>query len=152
MSDTLQRASWDEHPVLLGTGFELHKPKGERELHAVRALQTLKFGWEVVLEVNGVLGAGRLRIEQTATEITMTDENAPGRVERYRIAGAESTNSPKAEGTRSTAQWQGNKLVLINGTTAASGVTNARTMTLSVTNDGKELTTETDAQGKMENR
>ena len=89
-----------------------------------------------------------LRIEQTATEITMTDENAPGRVERYRIAGAESTNSPKAEGTRSTAQWQGNKLVLINGTTAASGVTNARTMTLSVSNDGKELTTETDAQGK----
>ena len=93
-------------------------------------------------------GGGRLRIEQTATEMTITDENARGRVERYRISGAESTNSAKVGGTQSTAQWQGNKLVLTSGATAASGVTNARTMTLSVSNDGKELTTETDAQGK----
>jgi hypothetical protein len=93
-------------------------------------------------------GAGRLRIEQTATEITMTDENAPGRVERYRIGGAESTNSPKVAGTRSTAEWQGNKLVLTTVSTAASGAASGRTMTLTVSNDGKELTTETDAQGK----
>jgi hypothetical protein len=53
MSDTLQRASWDGHPVSIGTGFELHKPKGERELRAVCSLQTHRFGWEVVLEVNG---------------------------------------------------------------------------------------------------
>ena len=55
MFGALERAAWDGHPVPLGTGFELHKPEGDRELHAVRALQTLKFGWEVVLEVNGFL-------------------------------------------------------------------------------------------------
>jgi hypothetical protein len=44
MSDTLQRASWDGHPVSIGTGFELHKPKGERELRAVCSLQTHRFG------------------------------------------------------------------------------------------------------------
>jgi len=55
MSTTLQRTVWDGHPVSLGTGCALHKPKGDRELHAVCSLQTHKFGWEVVLEVNGLL-------------------------------------------------------------------------------------------------
>ena len=27
MSNTLRRASWDGHPVSLGTGFELHKQR-----------------------------------------------------------------------------------------------------------------------------
>jgi hypothetical protein len=53
MSNTVQRAVWDGHPVSLGSGFELHKPRGERELHAVCTLQTHLFGWEIVLEVNG---------------------------------------------------------------------------------------------------
>jgi hypothetical protein len=35
---TLQRAVWDGHPVSLGVGFELRKPKSERELHAVCSL------------------------------------------------------------------------------------------------------------------
>jgi hypothetical protein len=52
---TLQRAVWDGHPVPLGIGFELHKPKGERVLQAVCCLQTHIFGWELLLEVNGLL-------------------------------------------------------------------------------------------------
>jgi hypothetical protein len=61
MSDTLQRAIWDGHPVPLGTGFEVHKTKGdERELHAVCSLQTNLFGWELVLEVNGLLSRSQV--------------------------------------------------------------------------------------------
>ena len=60
MSDTLQRALWDGHPVSLGTGFELHKPKGERELHAVCSLHTHRLGWELVLEVNGLLSRSQV--------------------------------------------------------------------------------------------
>ena len=52
---TSQRAVWDGHPVSLGVGFELRKPKGDRELHAVCSLQTHRFGWEIVIEVNGLL-------------------------------------------------------------------------------------------------
>ena len=60
MSDTLQRASWEGHPVSLSTGFELHKLKAKRELHAICSLQTHKFGWEVVLEVNGLLSRSQV--------------------------------------------------------------------------------------------
>ena len=60
MSDTLQRASWDGHPVSLGTGFELHKLKAERDLRAVCSLQTHVLGWEVVLEVNGMLSRSQV--------------------------------------------------------------------------------------------
>ena len=59
-STTLQRAIWDGHPVSLGKGFELHKRKGERQLHAVCSLQTHVFGWEVVLEVNGLLSRSQV--------------------------------------------------------------------------------------------
>ena len=48
---TLQRAVWDGHPVWLGLGFELRKPKGERELRAVCSLQTDQLGWKLWLEV-----------------------------------------------------------------------------------------------------
>ena len=57
---TLQREFWDGHPVSLGTGFELRKRKGERELHAVCSLQTHVVGWEVVLEVNGLLSRSQV--------------------------------------------------------------------------------------------
>jgi hypothetical protein len=60
MSDTLQRASWDGHPVSLGTGFELHKPKRDRDLHAVCSPQTHRFGWEVMLEVNLLLSRSQV--------------------------------------------------------------------------------------------
>jgi hypothetical protein len=60
MSDVLQRTTWDGHPVSLGVGFELHKPKGECELHAVCSLQTHRFGWEVVLEVQGLLSRSQV--------------------------------------------------------------------------------------------
>ena len=93
-------------------------------------------------------GAGRLRIEQTATEITMTDENAPGRVERYRIVRRGVHQQREGQGDPEHCAVAGEQTCADNGATAASGVTNARTMTLSVSNDGKELTTETDAQGK----
>jgi hypothetical protein len=57
---TIQRASWDGHPVPLGTGFELRKPKGERELCAVCSLQTHQLGWELRLEVNGLLSRSQV--------------------------------------------------------------------------------------------
>jgi hypothetical protein len=57
---TLQRAVWDGHPVALGVGFELRKPKSERELHAVCSLQTHRFGSEVVLSVNGLLSRSQV--------------------------------------------------------------------------------------------
>ena len=60
MSDVLQRTTWDGHPASLGVGFELHKPKGEREVHAVCSLQTHRFGWEVVLEVQGLLSRSQV--------------------------------------------------------------------------------------------
>ena len=52
---TLQREFWDGHPVALGTGFWLRKRKGDRELRAVCSLQTHQLGWEIRLEVQGLL-------------------------------------------------------------------------------------------------
>jgi hypothetical protein len=57
---TLQRAVWDGHPVSLGIGFELHKRKSERELHAVCSLQTHQLGFELRLEVNGLLSRSQV--------------------------------------------------------------------------------------------
>jgi hypothetical protein len=45
---------------LASTGFELYKPKGGRELHAVCSRQTHVLGWEVVLEVNGMLSRSQV--------------------------------------------------------------------------------------------
>jgi hypothetical protein len=59
-STTLQRAIWDGHPVTLGTGFELRKRKGDRELRAVCSLQTHQLGFELVLEVNGLLSRSQV--------------------------------------------------------------------------------------------
>ena len=55
---TLQREFWDDHPVTLGTGFELRK--GSRELRAVCSLQTHQLGWELTLEVNGLLSRSQV--------------------------------------------------------------------------------------------
>ena len=60
MSNTLQRASWDGNSVPPGTGFELRKPKGDRELRAVCSLQTHRFGWGVMIEVNGLLSRSQV--------------------------------------------------------------------------------------------
>jgi hypothetical protein len=60
MSTTLQRAVWDGHPVPLGTGFELHRPKAGRELCAVCLVQTHLFGYELRLEVNGLLSRSQV--------------------------------------------------------------------------------------------
>ena len=57
---TLQREFWDGHPVSLGTGFELHKRKGDRELRAVCSLQAHQLGFELVLEVNGLLSRSQV--------------------------------------------------------------------------------------------
>jgi hypothetical protein len=60
MANALQREFWDGHSVPLGTGFELHKRKGERELHAVCSLQTHQLGWELRLEVQGLLSRSQV--------------------------------------------------------------------------------------------
>jgi hypothetical protein len=70
---TLQREFWDGHPVSLGHGFELRKRKGERELHAVCSLQTHVLGWEVVLEVNGLLS--RSQVCRSRDEVLDTCEH-----------------------------------------------------------------------------
>ena len=57
MSDTLQRPFWDGHPVPLGDAFEMLKSKNGRSLHAVCALRSHQFGWELVLEVNRLVDA-----------------------------------------------------------------------------------------------
>jgi hypothetical protein len=51
---TLQRTIWDGHPVSLGTGFELRKRKGARELHAVCRLESHLLGWQLFLETEGL--------------------------------------------------------------------------------------------------
>jgi hypothetical protein len=60
MSTTPQRAVWDGHPVPLGTGFQLHRPKAGRELCAVCLLQTHQLGWELRLEVQGLLSRSQV--------------------------------------------------------------------------------------------
>ena len=56
---TLQREFWDGHPVTLGTGFELRKRKGDRELHAICSLQNHQLEFELVLEETGYSRAPR---------------------------------------------------------------------------------------------
>ena len=65
--NTPQRAVWDGHPVALGNAFELRKPKGLRELHAVCCLDPHRCGYELRLEVNGLMW-------RTLTMLTMKFE------------------------------------------------------------------------------
>ena len=60
MSGVLRREFWDGHQVPLGNAFELRKPKGKRDLYAVRSLRSHQFGWEPVLEVNGLLSRSQV--------------------------------------------------------------------------------------------
>ena len=70
---TLQREFRDGHPVSLGKGFELRKRKGDRELRAVCSLQTHQLGFELVLEVNGVLS--RSQVCRSRDEVLDTCEH-----------------------------------------------------------------------------
>ncbi len=60
MSTTIQRAVWDGNPVPLGIGFTLKKPKASRELTAICALWSHHLGWELRLEVNGLLSRSQV--------------------------------------------------------------------------------------------
>ena len=71
--NTLQREFWDGHPVTLGTGFQLRKRRGDRELRAVCSLQTHQLGFELVLEVNGLLS--RSQICRSRDEVLDTCES-----------------------------------------------------------------------------
>ena len=57
MSTPIQRSVWDGHPVSLGTGFTLTRPKAGRELTATCGLWSHQLGWELRLEVNGLISA-----------------------------------------------------------------------------------------------
>ena len=71
MSDTLQRAFWDGHPVPLGNAVEMLKTKNGRSLHAVCALRSHQFGWELVLEVNRLLARSQVcRSEDEVVDVT----------------------------------------------------------------------------------
>ena len=48
------------HSRLARHGLRAAQAKGGSELHAVCSLQTHKFGWEVVLEVNGLLSRSQV--------------------------------------------------------------------------------------------
>jgi hypothetical protein len=60
MSTTLQRSVWDGHPMPLGNAFEMGNRKGARELHAVCRLESHLFGWQLVLEVGGLLSRSQV--------------------------------------------------------------------------------------------
>jgi hypothetical protein len=58
--DTVLRVNGDGHPVTLGKTFAVNKRKGDRILQAVCALQTHEMGFELVLEVNGLLSRSQV--------------------------------------------------------------------------------------------
>jgi hypothetical protein len=60
MSTTRQRAVWDSHPVPLGTAFDVRRSKRDRELRALCTLRSHQLGWELVLEVNGLLARSQV--------------------------------------------------------------------------------------------
>jgi hypothetical protein len=57
---TLHRDSWNGHPVPLGTTFQLTKRKSDHWIQMVCTLQSHQWGWELVLEVNGVLARSQV--------------------------------------------------------------------------------------------
>ena len=61
----------------LGNAFELRKPKGLRELHAVCRLDTHRFGYELRLEVNGLM---------SRTQVCRSTDDALDLSEQWRAA------------------------------------------------------------------
>jgi hypothetical protein len=60
MPNTVQRTTWDGHPVSLGLGFTLRKSKKGRELTAACGLWSHQLGWELRLDVNGLLARSQV--------------------------------------------------------------------------------------------
>jgi hypothetical protein len=58
--DVPQREFWDGHPVPLGHGVVLRKRRGDRNLEAVFRLQSHQLGFEMFLEVNGLLSRSQV--------------------------------------------------------------------------------------------
>ena len=75
-STTLQRAIWDGHPVWLGNAFELRKQKGTRELRAICALVSHRLGWELRLEIGGLMS--RTQVCRSSDEVLDTCEHWRG--------------------------------------------------------------------------
>ena len=80
---TLQRAAWDGHPMSLGHAFEMRKAKGHRQLHTVCSLSSHLFGFELRLEVNGLLS--RSQVCRSTDEVL--DTSAQWRVAMLAAAG-----------------------------------------------------------------
>jgi len=57
---SLEREVWTGSAVPLGDVFRLRKVKGDRELRAVCSLVTHRLGWELRLEVNGLLSRSQV--------------------------------------------------------------------------------------------
>jgi hypothetical protein len=85
-------------------------------------------------------GASRIVIEQTRNELTMRPAKDQARAERYRLEGSESANEER-DGTKSksTARWDGEKLIVTTLVTPLTGKSYTRTTTYSLVSAGKEL-------------
>jgi hypothetical protein len=55
MTDTILRANWDGHPILLGTALDLRLRKGQREHPRGLRAADHQLGHELVLRVDGEL-------------------------------------------------------------------------------------------------
>ena len=88
----------------------------------------------------GGMGGGPMTIKQTATELTqetVRGENTMTTV--YKLDGTESVNAQGQGQAKSTAKWDGAKLVVKTSMEGPNGVTET-TATWSLSADGKELT------------
>jgi hypothetical protein len=90
------------------------------------------------------VGPSTIVIEQTGNELTTRPAKDRARVERYRLDGSESVNEER-DGTKSksTARWDGEKLIVTTAVSPLTGRGYTRTTTYSLGSGGKELITET---------
>jgi hypothetical protein len=89
-------------------------------------------------------GTSTIVIEQTGSELTKRSAKGQDRVERYRLDGRESVNEER-DGTKSksTARWDGDKILITSAVTPLTANPYTRTTTYSLASGGKELIIET---------
>jgi hypothetical protein len=89
-------------------------------------------------------GASTIVIEQTGSELKTRSAKDQASVERYRLDGGESVNEER-DGTqsKSTARWDGEKLIVSSAVTPLTANPYTRTKTYSLASGGKELIIET---------
>ena len=108
-STTLQRAIWDGHPVQLGNAFELRRRRGTRELHAICRLESHLLGWQLFLEVEGLLSRiapkSGPKIVSSATRAACVAAVSllPGKLRTLPFAFSTGMTSPESETANASA-------------------------------------------------